>query len=194
MAQVYRIFTLGDLKVRVKDITQFIVRAKKACYASNKLEEILPDGSKQLTFQEGDFHYTDNYAGYLHAQGTEIVRWQKPDGQRIWQMSYSGGMKHPLEEENEKIAHITFEFLKKCLGQVDVFAPFRGPEDRAVRQVIKSGEYKGRELRYTTKTEGVLKDFFGAEEITIVSKGSEKVLRVLFEQHYSGGLVVPRRK
>jgi hypothetical protein len=98
---------LGKLEIDLDELRAFIVRAKKHCYAGNGEERRLADGSKQLVFQEGDFWYEDNYDGYYQAPGRELVKWQREDGQRIWQMSYSGGML-PRFHGNRELAKRTF--------------------------------------------------------------------------------------
>ena len=167
---------LGQLIIDIEELRDFIVDAKKNCYAGNGEEQIAEDGSKILTFQKGKFHYTDNYAGYFQAPGTEIVRWQKPNGQRIWQMSYSGGMQPNLYGDKD-LAHATFEFLKRSLSKITRENPFRGPEGES----FDEGEFK---YWAYTSPKGNIKRFVGNEWI---SKGT-----IIFSQDYIGGLVIPR--
>ena len=171
---------LGKLEVDLDELAQFVVNAKKNCYSGNGQEERFRDGSKLLTYQENPFHYTDNYAGFYQAHGTEIVRWQKADGQRLWQMSYSGGML-PKYRGNEEFAKLAFKFLKKALSEVSQDKPFRGPEGKIFR--IEDPEYSGWE--YNAKTEGDLTNFSGKEEIF-------NGLKCVFLNDYIGGLVIPK--
>lgn len=163
----------------LEELVHFLVSAKRACYAGDGKEEVLPDGSKKLTFQRGKFHYTDDYAGYFQVQGTEVVRWGREDGQRIWQMSYSGGMFPGFLDD--ELAHQTFLFLKKALRMVSREMPFRGPEHQSHEPSFYDGQFS-----YSTKTNGTVKNFSGKEEI------SHKFHGAIFKQNYIGGLVIPK--
>jgi len=166
-----------ELEVGLDELTDFIVEAKKSCYAGNGEEKEEEDGSRILTFQKGNFHYTDNYAGYFQAPGTEIVRWQRPNGQRIWQMSYSGEMLLNDPKDNE-LTKETFAFLKKALSQITEKKPFRGPEETG----FSDGDFF-----YSADTMGDLVRFIGHEKIT-----NKKIARLVFSQDYIGGLVIPK--
>lgn len=180
---------LGKLEVDLDELRGFIVKAKKNCYAGNGEEGRLPDGSKILTFQEGNFHYTDNYDGYYQAPGSEIVRWQKPEGQRIWQMSYSGGMS--LEFRNESLAKETFDFLKKALKQISPDKPFRGPEPL----FFSSDNLSEGDFVYSADTD--ISESFWRENFTRF-RGIEEIRHrkqrgfTIFSQDYIGGLVIPK--
>ncbi|MBU4086739.1 MAG: hypothetical protein KKB21_04150 [Nanoarchaeota archaeon] len=178
---------IRDAEFMASELADFLVRAKRTCYAGNGNEQILADGSKQLTFQQGNFHYTDNYAGYFQAPGVEIVRWQKPEGQRIWQMAYSGGMKY--ESDNLLLAQRVFKFLKRALEAVDVSAPFRDPEcnteDWDDLKPSFWDDSSKKELRYFARTEGDIRNFRGREFI-------DEGVWTVFEQDYIGGLVIPK--
>ena len=167
---------IGQLEIDLKELTNFIVKAKKNGYAGGKEKRRETDGSKTFTFQEENFHYTDNYAGSYQAPGNEIVRWQREDGQRIWQMSYSGGML-PKFWENEKLSSLTFEFLKEVLMLVSFDYPFRGPP----RHEIEDFAYN------VIEVEGDIRKFSGTE--WIYSKALEKNV---FSQNFIGGLVIPK--
>lgn len=163
----------GDMHFTLEELADFLVVAKKSCYAGGGKEVRLADSSKQLTFQQGDFHYTDNYAGYFQAPGTETVRWQKPDGKRIWQMAYSGGMLPGCL--NDELTRNTFAFLKKALLQVSSEAPFRGP-----LTVFEEGDFK-----YWIQVIGNIKRFRGEENMCYQNQR-------VFEQDFIGGLVIPK--
>ncbi|MEK6820745.1 MAG: DUF5680 domain-containing protein [Nanoarchaeota archaeon] len=170
---------LGQLEVDLAKLRTFIVRAKKNCYAGEGEETRLADGSKCLVFQDGDFYYTDNYDGYYQAPGTELVRWQRADGQRIWQMSYSGGM---LSPNFWNFAHETYEFLKKTLTQISPEKPFRGPEPG-----FREGDFE-----YFASTD--TSECLWGENFTRFA-GREKIEykdTTVFSQDYVGGLVIPK--
>jgi len=170
------IVKLKELEINLEELAEFIVKAKKKCYAGNGKKSVLPDGSKLLTFQEGNFHYIDNYSGFYQAPGSEVVRWQKSDGQKIWQMSYSGGMKYKFWND-EKLAKNTFMFLKVALLQVTPEKPFRGPL-----------YFCNQDFIYKNSSKGDVTRFRGTEEI----KDGDFKPRVVFLQDYIGGLVVPK--
>ncbi len=167
---------IGQLEIDLEELTNFIVKAKKNGYASGKEKRRETDGSKTFTFQEGNFYYTDNYAGSYQAPGNELVRWQKgEDWQRIWQMSYSGGML-PKFWEDRKLSSLTFEFLKDALMEITPESPFRGPK-----------LYSGIDFIYKAKVKGDIQRFSGKEEII-----NRKSLLTVFSQDFIGGLVIPK--
>src|SRR3989344_2159039 len=139
---------LGQLEVDLGELTDFIVEAKKNGYAAGGEKRRWSDGSKTFTFHNGNFHYRDNYAGSYQAPGNEIVRWQKPDGQRIWQMSYSGGIL-PQFQGDEELAKQTFKFLKKALMKGDFEHPFRGPPKFEDEDFIYRTSVKGNVQRFS---------------------------------------------
>ncbi|MFH1310959.1 MAG: DUF5680 domain-containing protein [Nanoarchaeota archaeon] len=164
---------IGKLDVDLEELQHFVVKAKKNGYASGKKKLIEIDGSKTFVFQEGNFHYTDNYAGSYQAPGNEIIRWGKKDGQRIWCMSYSGGML-PKYWNNIELTKKTYEFLKKVLMDVNFKHPFRGLP-----------EHKSPDFIYNMNIKGDIKRFSGKEFIH-----SKKLEKIVFLQDFIGGLVI----
>ena len=162
---------IGKLEINLDELQEFIVEAGKNGYAGNGEQTRMQDGSKSYAFHKGDFHYTDNYAGSYQAPGSEIVRWQREDGQRIWQMSYSGGML-PEFWNNEELSTKTFIFLKEALLQSNSKYPFRGPE-----------KFDKENFRYWMSMEGDIKRFSGKEFIQLYD-------HVIFSQDFIGGLVI----
>jgi hypothetical protein len=167
---------LGALEIDLDKLTHFIVKAKQNGYAGSDVAKREADGSKTVTFQEGDFHYTDNYAGSNQAPGDEIVRWQKTDGQRIWHMAYSGGM-HPEFWNDKKLREETFTFLREALMQVSFEHPFRGPR-----------VYRNDQFIYEHGRSGDISRFLGTEMIT----KKRPDIALVFSQNFIGGLVVPK--
>jgi len=166
---------IGKLEIDLEELRNFLVVAKKNGYAGGKEKKRETDGSKTFTFQKGNFHYIDNYAGSYQAPGNEIVRWKREDGQRIWQMSYSGGML-PKFWGDEKLSHITFEFLRNMLMRINPDSPFKGPP-----------KYENKDFIYETWAEGDIQRFSGKEQII-----SKKLERIMFSQDFIGGLVIPK--
>ena len=169
---------IGQLEIDLGELANFIVNAKKKGYAGGEEKTREVDGSKTFTFEEGNFYYTDNYAGSSQAPGDEIVRWRRKNGQRIWHMAYSGGMNQEYWN-NDVLSEQTFKFLKEVLMQVTPDLPFRGPQ-----------RYENEDFRYTMEVNGDIQRFSGAEWI------SGKKLRgeTVFSQDFIGGLVIPKTK
>jgi len=75
------------MKIDLKKLGKFLVKAKKETYASLKSKEVAPEraGHKELEFQKGEFYYRDSYTGFFQAPGMEEVRlggkMEKPSGQ-----------------------------------------------------------------------------------------------------------------
>ncbi len=170
---------LGQLEVDLDELRYFLVHAKIHGYAGSGVKQREKDGSKTFEFVEGNFHYTDNYAGSHQAPGQEIVRWQRQDGQRIWYMAYSGGML-PKFWDDKQLEERTYAFLKEALMRVSPDFPFRGPE-----KYEETGETAG--FSYRMIVEGDIERFSGREWIK--EKGLD---RVVFSQDFIGGLVVPK--
>ena len=179
------IIRLGKLEVNLDELTVFLVEAKINCYASEGEEAKLSDSGRRLVFQQDNFHYTDEYAGYFQAPGSEIVRWKRANGQRIWTMSYSGGMLPKFQRDLEKAKKV-YKLLKSALGLVNPVAPFRGPEGK---KWVK-GEIGESMFIYKAKTEGDIKRFRGREIIS--EQKQDEDLVVVYSQEYIGGLVIPK--
>jgi len=173
---------LKDLIINLEGLASFLVEAKKNCYAGEGEEKILEDGSKLLTFQKEDFHYTDNYSGWYQAPGSELVRWKNENGQRIWFMAYSGGM-FPEFIGEEELTKQTFSLLKKALLTVNSKAPFRAKEAEIIRDMVSVDNI----LSYQCVTEGDIKSFIGEENIWTTKQDSG-----VFSQKYIGGLIIPK--
>ena len=172
---IEKIVNLGKLKINLDELQAFIVKAGENGYAGNGKYTRMPDGSKVCTFQKGNFHYTDDYAGSLQAPGNEIVRWQKEDGQRIWQRSYSGGILFGFGDYEELVKE-AFIFLKKALMNGDNV--FRGPP-----------KFENEDFVYRMTKKGDINRFSGREWII-----DKKVYYncTIFSQDFIGGLVIPK--
>ncbi len=171
---------IGNLEINLEELANFLVEAKKACWAGSGEEELMMGGSKLLTFQKGNFHYIDNYAGYFQIAGNELVRWRDFDGQRIWQMNYSGGML-PEFQGDKKLAKETNDFLREMLSRVSIRKPFRGLESPV------SDSVEDENFRYFTKTEGDIERFCGEESIFSFQKNSK-----VYSLNYHGGIIIPK--
>ena len=180
-----KIIKLGKLEIDLEEFRDFIVDAKKSCYAGNGKETILPDGSKLLTFQKGNFYYEDNYAYYYQAPGRELAKWRNKKGQRIWQMAYSGGMLNKdgmadINNKDEKLTKKTIGFLKEVLLNVPREIPFRGP------RFFEKGNFRYYNHKIMPYAENNLVRFEGMERIWLAGRGN------VFSQDYTGGLCIPK--
>ena len=161
-------------KIDLEKMAKFLVKAKKATYASANKQDIEPERPmhNELEFEEDGFYYRDSYVGFFQAPGMEEVRLGKK-GRTIWTMAYSGGML-PKYQENIKFAKQVFIFLKKSLGLVKENFPFRGPK-----------EFEEEGWKYVNEIDGDIKRFKGREKIFFEEKE-------VFNQDYIGGLVIEK--
>ncbi|RMF54997.1 XRE family transcriptional regulator [Candidatus Woesearchaeota archaeon] len=145
-------------------LNKFLVKAKANTYASSGEggEKIIEDGSKELSYEEGEFKYRDRYFGFNPFVGEEIV-WKK--GKVLWAMNYYGKV-----ISREVPAKRIYEFLKEALSRVNEEIPFRGPK-----------EFEKDELRYENYPSGTIEEFTGFEKI--FHKGKE-----VYRLYYHGGL------
>jgi len=142
----------------------FLVRAKVACYADGGGEaRVLDDGSKELTFQEGEFQYRDRYLGFDPFVGEEVV-WHA--GRVVWAMNYYGAA-----VEGSVPAGQVYQFLQKAMGRVQEERPFRGPRS------LVEGDWQ-----YLDESEGDSGRFRGVERI--LYQGRE-----VYRLDYHGGSV-----
>ena len=153
------------------ELAQFLVKAKKNAYAGGE-KEISPQrqGFREMEYQVGDWYYRDSFTGFFQAPGQEVVYYkEKP----VWAMAYSGGMRKELHG-NAVFAKKTFEFLIKCLSQVEENKPFRGPRN------FSEGDFS-----YEMQAKGDITDFSGKEKIFF--KGKE-----VFKQFFIGGVIIQK--
>lgn len=99
-----------------KDIIEFLIRAKKATYASGgNIIEPLRVGSCDLKYSEKNIEYYDSYFGTNPFIGEEILRFNQ---KVIWSMNYIG---RKIDDNFE------YNFLKEALLHIEPKLPFRGP-------------------------------------------------------------------
>lgn len=162
-----------EQQINLKELSKFLVRAKKATYAGEG-REVAPErpGFKELEYKEGIWSYRDSYTGFYSAPGQEIVRLNdKP----VWAMAYSGGMM-PGFSDDLNLAKETFSFLKDMLKEVEEWAPFRGSVGfRSVSEgkwIYENELPRGADIR----------DFIGREKIRYHNN-------LVFAQDYIGGII-----
>ncbi len=146
-------------------LEEFLIKAKVSSYASagEREERILPDGCKELIFQESEFKYRDRYFGWNPFVGEEVV-WQ--GDQIIWAMNYYGLVSNEVVPAGQ-----VYAFLQQAMNQVKEDRPFRGP------RTLKQDDFE-----YRDENSGDLDQFTGIERI--LYQGSE-----IYCLYYHGGRV-----
>ena len=151
--------------INTQQLCKFLVKAKKATYASGDAAKkiIESDVSTTLTFEDGDWRYHDNYFGGEPYGWREVVFFK---GEPVYIMTYYGWI-------NEKATDIKtiYKTLQEALLLIDQTNPYRGPE-----------EYIQWKYIYTDNSVGEVDNFSGEESITY--DGEE-----VYKAKYMGGLV-----
>jgi hypothetical protein len=126
----------------------FLLRAKLKTYATGGEgnERNLEDGTREMSYREGDFFYRDRYLGFNPFIGEEVV-WR--NGKVIWAMNYYGA----VTDESISAGDV-YRFLQNAMQQVTAERPFRGPN-----------EYREGDFRYEDESEGYVNQFSGEEKI-----------------------------
>lgn len=126
-----------------KNITGFLIRAKKETYAG-KGAQIAPSrpNSHDLQYSEGSLKYIDTYLGGSKFGGEEAL-WN--ENIPFWSMNYIGRVIGD---------NFSGDFLKEVLLNVPEELPFRGPS-----------EYIKNDYSYFCKINGDFHWFNGHEEI-----------------------------
>ncbi len=154
----------------IKNLREFLVKAKKSTYASGDAsKEIVElDKSTTLIFEEGDFKYHDNYFGGEPYGGREVVFFK---GEPVYIMVYYGLV-------YEEIADFrgVYRILQKALSLISEDKPYRGPK-----------EYSEGNYTYINNFIGEISNFSGEESISYQDKE-------LYKAKYMGGLVDRRKE
>ncbi len=143
-----------------KEITGFLIRAKRATYAG-KGAETTPSrpASHDLVYRDGDYMYYDTYLGGGRFAGEEAL-WIREAP--YWSMNYAGRVTgEPFSGD----------FLKEALLRVPEETPYRGPR-----------EYRNGDYTYRCETNGDFDWFQGKE--TIEYRGKQ-----IYECYFHGGII-----
>lgn len=153
--------TLGERKINLEKLKEFLNEARKNTYASNEGRVDNPRlmSSEQLEFQKGDYFYRDVYFnGRNRFIGQEIVYLESDP---IWGMNYIGDAMG--RSETAFLKESLFNLSDKCrFGQIC--------------------EYEKRELKYQDKGCGSLDNFYGEEKIFSNEKN-------IYKLNYRGGII-----
>jgi len=154
--------------INKKQLCKFLIKAKKASYASgNKAKKIREkDKSKTILFKDGNWKYYDNYFGGEPYGGEEVVFY---NNQPVYMIVYYGSVDKSISDFKK-----VYKFLQEALTLIPKDKPFRGPK-----------KYRQGNYTYTNKFEGEITNFSGMEIITFKNK---EIYRV----KYIGGLVNQR--
>ena len=130
------------------EFVTFLLKAKLRTYATGGEgnERNLEDGTREMSYREGDFFYRDHYFGFNPFIGEEVV-WEKDKA--IWAMNYYG-----IVTDESISAGDVYHFLQKAMQQITTERPFRGPN-----------EYREGEFLYQDKSDGNVDQFSGEEKI-----------------------------
>ncbi|MBU1567624.1 MAG: hypothetical protein KJ630_18610 [Proteobacteria bacterium] len=148
------------------NLINFIINAKKSCYATNDVKEELrfEDGSKGFQIRSQDYTYIDRYYGFNHFCGSEKVF--NSAGNLIWRMNYYGELSRNCNQPSE-----VYSFLREAMLKINEEYPFRGP--RALNT---------NNLKYENIQNGTFDSFHGIEQIF----DKEQRIYVL---RYHGGMI-----
>ncbi|MGE5561204.1 MAG: DUF5680 domain-containing protein [Chloroflexota bacterium] len=152
-----------------QNLVSFLVEAKARTYAAQDDDaSVAPllNGSRQLEYQLGDFHYRDIYFGFRSFVGQEVVEFH---GRPVWSMAYAGGVTDAALSEDQ--VRDVYRILRKALSMVAPSHVYRGPAH------VEIDGYS-----YRNMAAGGLADFSGREEIRYDQ-------RVVYALNYCGGLI-----
>lgn len=155
---------------KLKELSSFLVEAKKSTYASgDKANKIINDDkSTTLVFIKGDWKYHDNYFGGEPYGGREVVFYKNLP---IYIMVYYGFVDKTVPEFNS-----IYKVLQSALSLIPEEKPFRGPL-----------EYIQDNLIYKNNFQGEVDNFQG-EEFIYDENG-----KILYNAKYIGGLIDQKR-
>ena len=147
------------------DLVTFLLKAKLRTYATGGEgnERTLSDGTREMSYSEGDFLYRDRYFGFNPFIGEEVV-WEKE--KVIWAMNYYGAVTDETVSSGD-----VYHFLQKAMQRVTAEHPFRGPS-----------EYREGDFIYQDQSEGSVDSFSGEEGIDFQG-------RQVYSLKYHGGKV-----
>jgi len=165
----------NKITLKLDDITDFIYRSKKKCFARTDDKVSQSDGSSLYSNRELPWLYTDTYCGNTVERGTEDVY---HDMVLIWSMQYRGG----ILESHWDVAEAVSRFLKHSLMNFSKEFPVRGPKEFRMNQFEFEGNIFKGDFVYKNQWKGDMKRFTGYEEIKWDGD-------VVFYHDYLGGLI-----
>lgn len=153
-------------QLNLKALKQFLRQANMPHATDNSNVTKEPDGSRSITFEDGDWQMHDNFFGGEPYGGRMVVLYKnKP----VWMMVYYGQVTAPKFKPDE-----LYGFLREALQHPPEDRPYRGPEN-----------YKKSDLEYRNQVNGDADNYAGKEEI--LQNGEQ-----IYWAVYHGGLIDQR--
>ena len=153
-------------QVDLKSLKQFLLKANMphASGESNVSKE--SDGSRSITFEDGDFSMHDNFFGGEPYGGRMVISHKnKP----VWMMVYYGQVV-AIDFEPDKV----YGFLREALQHPPEGKPYRGPDS-----------FRKHDMEYRNEVDGDADNYAGKEQI--LQKGEQ-----IYWAVYHGGLIDQR--
>jgi len=157
--------------INIKQLSNFLLNAKKTGYASgNKAKKLKEkDKSKTIIFKKGNWECHDNYFGGEPYGGREVAFFKK---QPVYMIVYYGFVDKSVKDFKK-----IYKFLQEALSTKQKNSQIRrGPK-----------KYKNSDYLYLNEFKGKITNFSGTEIIKFKNKK-------IYEAKYAGGLVDHRKE
>ena len=146
------------MSVSLEVIHAFLSRARSMMWAAvgevSSVEPVVP-GTKFYQLVEGDWCYTDQFAGYVRFSGIEFVSYR---GEAVWSMSYYGGILPGSEDIVDEVHAFLGRMLLQHVSDTRLFSKWaRGEaEGKWMYRYLLSelGPAHATELIYLRQAEG----------------------------------------
>ena len=121
-------------------LEEFIVQAKSATYVGGGDKSATPtrQGSHDLGYRDGDWHYVDSYFGGTDFIGQEVV-WHQ--GTAVWGMSYYGRILRPDMIDGTMAGMVIQRSLSTLYRQGRFLGGFTHPVENLIYVDTNAGEF-----------------------------------------------------
>ncbi|MCZ7448379.1 DUF5680 domain-containing protein [Agrobacterium rhizogenes] len=121
-------------------LEEFIVQAKSATYVGGGDKSATPtrQGSHDLGYRDGDWHYVDSYFGGTDFIGQEVV-WHQ--GTAVWGMSYYGRILRPDMIDGTTAGMVIQRSLSTLYRQGRFLGGFTHPVENLIYVDTNAGEF-----------------------------------------------------
>lgn len=154
--------------ISIEEINKFLLKADRGHADGTAELKKQVNGSRTITFSDGDFSMEDNFFGGEPYGGQQVIFYKN---EPVWICVYYGRVL-----ETELPADDVYDFLREALQHPNLKQPLRGP-----------ATYKNNRLEYQNMLEGDTANYLGRE--IILENGKE-----IFWTQYVGGWVDQRFK
>ena len=141
----------------------FVVAAHQNGYAAADADTVEVGGGTRIEYEDGPWHYVDQYHGSRAYLGMEIVT---RDDESVWGMHYHGA---PTAEDVDH--EPVYAFLRDALAATTPDDPYRGPDG------LTDGEWA-----YHVDVDGTIRRFDGVETVTVAGE-------CRYRGRFAGGLI-----